>query len=205
MSQPLTDIVDLDQLYDPPSEMIVKGVMPNLLPFHVKYLKVATFFCLASGSAQGLDASPRGGEPGFVHALDDKTVAFADWPGNNRIASLRNLSEDSRIGMLFLFPGLEVFMRINGHGQISTSPDLLARLKENERTPKTAVVVTIDEVLFHCGKAINRAKLWRPESQLARTAVPSLGEMKASLTGIDKAKAQEMDEGYYRAVRGDLY
>lgn len=197
--------IDLDQLYDPPSEMIVKGVMPSLLPFHVAYLKAATFFCLASGSAQGLDASPRGGEPGFVHALDDKTVAFADWPGNNRIASLRNLSEDSRIGMLFLFPGLEVCMRINGHGQISTSPDLLARLKENERTPKTAIVVTIDEVLFHCGKAINRAKLWRAESQLDRKAVPSLGEMKAALTGIDKAKAQEMDEGYYRAVRGNLY
>lgn len=60
-------------------------------------------------------------------------------------------------------------------------------------------------MLFHCGKAINRAKLWRAESQLDRKAVPSLGEMKASLTGIDKAKAQEMDEGYYRAVRGNLY
>ncbi len=197
--------VDLDQLYDPPSEMIVKGVMSRLLPFHVAYLDVATFFCLATGSAQGLDASPRGGEPGFVQVLDEKTVAFADWPGNNRIASLRNLTEDDRVGMLFLFPGLEVFMRINGRAQICVEPALLDRFKEGERTPKTAIVVTIDEVLFHCGKAINRAKLWRAESQLDRKAVPSMGDMKAALTGLDKAKASEMDEGYYRAVRGDLY
>ncbi|MDR3398076.1 MAG: pyridoxamine 5'-phosphate oxidase family protein [Pandoraea sp.] len=197
--------VDLDQLYDPPSEMIVKGVMPRLLPFHVAYLDVATFFCLATGSIQGLDASPRGGEPGFVQVLDEKTVAFADWPGNNRIASLRNLTEDDRIGMLFLFPGLEVFMRINGRAQICVEPALLDRLKEGERTPKTAIVVSIDEVLFHCGKAINRAKLWRAESQLDRKAVPSMGDMKAALTGMDKAKASAMDEGYYRAVRGDLY
>lgn len=196
---------DLDQLYDPPSEMITKGVMPQLLSFHVAYLNVATFFCVATGNAQGLDASPRGGAPGFVKVLDEKTVAFADWPGNNRIASLRNLCDDDRIGMLFLFPGLEVFMRINGHARIATDPVLLSQLKEGERTPKTAIVVSIDEVLFHCGKAINRAKLWREESHIGRDAVPSMGEMKTALTGMDNARASEIDAGYYRAVRGDLY
>lgn len=96
--------VNLSELYAPPSDMIVKAVLDHLLPFHLSYLKAATFFCLASGSADGLDASPRGGAAGFVHALDNKTVAFADWPGNNRIASLTNLQSDDRIGMLFLFP-----------------------------------------------------------------------------------------------------
>ncbi|SNU88266.1 MSMEG_1061 family FMN-dependent PPOX-type flavoprotein [Pandoraea sputorum] len=197
--------VDLDALYDPPSEGILKGVMSRLLPFHTAYLDVATFFCVATGNAQGLDASPRGGAPGFVKVLDEKTVVFADWPGNNRIASLRNLTEDDRIGMLFLFPGLEVFMRINGHARIAVDPVLLAQLKEGERTPKTAIVVSVDEVLFHCGKAINRAKLWRAESHLERKAVPSMGDMKAALTGMDPARASEIDAGYYRAVRGDLY
>lgn len=197
--------VDLDQLYDPPSEMIVKGVMPRLLPFHVRYLEVATFFCLASGNANGLDASPRGGEPGFVHVLDEKTVAFADWPGNNRIESMRNLTDDSRVGMLFLFPGLEVFLRINGHGRVSRDETVLLRLQERARMPKTAIVVTIDEVLFHCGKAVNRAKLWRQASRLEPTSVPSLGKVKAAMTGEHTAQAQEMDAGYYRAIRGDLY
>ncbi|WP_418303952.1 MSMEG_1061 family FMN-dependent PPOX-type flavoprotein [Pandoraea vervacti] len=173
---PVVSGVDLDRLYDPPSETIVKGVLSHLLPFHIAYLDIATFFCVATGSAQGLDASPRGGEPGFVKVLDEKTVAFADWPGNNRIASLRNLTEDDRIGMLFLFPGLEVFMRINGHARIALDPVLLARCRQGERTPKTVIVVTIDEVLFHCGKAINRAKLWQTESHIDRTAVPSMGD-----------------------------
>ena len=197
--------VDLSQLYAPPSEMIVKGVMDHLLPFHVAYLRVATFFCLATGNADGLDASPRGGAPGFVHVLDDRTVAFADWPGNNRIASLQNLVDDNRVAMLFIFPGLVVFLRINGRGALSVSPDLLARLAEAGRMPKTAIVVSIDEVLFHCGKAINRANLWSADAYIDRKSVPSLGDMKAVLTGQSKAAANEMDDAYYRSVRNDLY
>ena len=197
--------VNLSELYAPPSEMIVKGVLDHLLPFHLSYLKAATFFCLASGSADGLDASPRGGAPGFVHALDNKTVAFADWPGNNRIASLTNLQSDDRIGMLFLFPGLEIFMRINGHAAMSMHPELLRALAEGARLPKTAIVVKIDEVLFHCGKAINRAKLWHPDSMLDRKSVPSPGEIVAAITGADSATAQAMNEGYYTAIRGKLY
>ena len=197
--------VNLSELYAPPSEMIVKAVLDHLLPFHLSYLKAATFFCLASGSADGLDASPRGGAAGFVHALDNKTVAFAAWPGNNRIASLTNLQRDDRIGMLFLFPGLEIFMRINGHAAMSMHPELLRALAEGARLPKTAIVVKIDEVLFHCGKAINRAKLWHPDSMLDRKSLPSPGEIVAAITGADSATAQAMNEGYYTAIRGNLY
>src|SRR5689334_21398058 len=115
---------DLDRLYDPPQERIQKAVMPELISFHRDYLAQATFFCLATGRDTGLDASPRGGPPGFVKVLDAKTVAFADWPGNNRIESMRNLLEDDRLGMLFLFPGLDVFMRINGRGRITEDATL---------------------------------------------------------------------------------
>ncbi|RDU98455.1 MSMEG_1061 family FMN-dependent PPOX-type flavoprotein [Trinickia dinghuensis] len=205
MSTASLTATDLDQLYDPPSDMIVKGVLPHLLPFHLAYLRVATFFCFATGSSAGLDASPRGGPPGFVHALDDKTVAFPDWHGNNRIASLRNLTDDDRVGMLFLFPGLEIFMRINGHGAISTDAALRERFVEGGKTPKTAIVVAIDEVLFHCGKAINRAKLWSEEARIDRANVPSPGQMKAAISGQDPASAKAIDEGYLRSIRNDLY
>ncbi len=96
---------DLDALYAPPSDMIQKAVLDRLVDFHMEYLKVATFFCLSTGSERGLDASPRGGPPGFVYVLDPHTVAFADWPGNNRIESMRNLQHDERLGMEFLLPG----------------------------------------------------------------------------------------------------
>lgn len=205
MSLSALDATDLDRLYDQPSDSITKGVLPHLTSFHLAYLRVASFFCLATGSSDGIDASPRGGLPGFVHALDEKHVAFADWPGNNRIASLRNLASDDRIGMLFLFPGLDVFMRINGRAIMSTDSTLLERLVEGTNTPKTAIVVSIDEVLFHCGKAINRANLWSEASRLVRSSVPTPGEMKAAMAGQDVSVARAIDEGYYKSVRNDLY
>ena len=203
---------DLDSLYDPPAERIQKGVLDHLLGFHIEYLQAATFFCLATGSERGLDASPRGGPPGFVHVLDSRTVAYADWPGNNRIESLRNLESNAHLGLMFLFPGLEIFMRINGRGRISTDPLLLATLQEGERTPKTATVVSIDEVLLHCGKAINRAKLWQEDSRIDRHALPTVGQMMSELTrlgdaqaGMSDAQIEQVNVHYQHGVRNDLY
>lgn len=203
---------NLDALYDPPAERIQKAVLDHLVGIHIDYLKAATFFCLATGSARGLDASPRGGPPGFVRVLDSRTVVYADWPGNNRIESLRNLESDDRLGMLFIFPGLEIFMRINGRGRISTEPSLLATLKEGERMPKTATVVSIDEVLLHCGKAINRAKLWQDDSRIDRHALPTVGQMLAELTRLGDERAEMSDDQieqvnahYQHGVRNDLY
>lgn len=205
-------VVDLDALYAPPSEMIQKAVLDHLVDFHLEYLSAATFFCLATGSEQGLDASPRGGPAGFVQALDAHTVAFADWPGNNRIESLRNIEQDGRLGMLFIFPGLEIFMRINGRGEVSTDPALLARLAEGGRLPKTATVVRIDQVLLHCGKAVNRAKLWSADSQIDRAALPTVGKIIAALgkrdnpqAAMDEAQIEQINQHYDHSVRNDLY
>lgn len=147
-----------------------------------------------------------------VHVLDNKTIVYADWPGNNRIESLRNLENDNRLGMLFLFPGLEIFMRINGRGRITTDPSLLATLKEGERTPKSATVVSIDEVLLHCGKSINRAKLWQEDSRINRHAVPSVGQMLSELarlgdaqSGMNDEQMEQVNMHYQQAVRSDLY
>lgn len=199
------DFPDLDALYAAPSAHIQQAVMPHLLPFHIEYLGVATFFCLATGRAAGLDASPRGGKPGFVHVLDAHTIAFADWPGNNRIESLRNLHDDPRAALLFIFPGLDIFMRINGRAAVSTDAALLAQLAENGKRPKTAIRLHIDEVLFHCGKAINRARLWQPDSQLDRHALPTPGQMLATMTGQDDTTARAIDNQYEQGVKTELY
>lgn len=196
---------DLDRLYAQPAEAIQRAVLPYLLPFHEAYVAAATFFCLASGCALGLDASPRGGPAGFVKVLDPHHVAFADWPGNNRIETMRNLVEDPRLAMLFLFPGLEVFLRINGQARISTDVDLLESLKEGQKAPKTAIVLAIDQVLFHCGKAINRARLWQPEARLDRKSLPSVGQMKVAMAGGSPADAEAVDTHYRNSVRNDLY
>lgn len=203
---------DLDALYVRPSEMIQNAVLDRLVDFHEQYLRAATFFCLASGSGQGLDASPRGGPAGFVHMLDAHHVAFADWPGNNRIESLRNLERDGRVGLLFLFPGLEIFMRINGQARISTDPALLEKLSEGGRVPKTAIVVAIKEVLLHCGKAVNRARLWADASRIAAETLPTVGKMMAALAKMGDApqdigddQIAQINTHYAHAVRNDLY
>ena len=202
---------DLDALYDAPHERIQKSVLHELVDFHHAYLARATFFCLATGSEAGLDASPRGGPPGFVHVLDEHHVCFADWPGNNRIESLRNLARDDRLGMLFIFPGLDVFMRINGRGRVTTDNAILQHLTEGVRRPKTATIVAIDEVLFHCGKAIHRARLWEPASHLDRKTLPTPGQMVAAFTemnggrAVDPADVAQMDTQYAHGVRNNLY
>lgn len=144
--------------------------------------------------------------------LDPHTVAFADWPGNNRIESMRNLQRDARLGMVFLFPGLEIFLRINGRGRVSIAEELLIQLREGARTPKTATVVQIDEVLLHCGKAINRAGLWKDSARLDRQALPTVGRMMSSLAKlgdgaaeIGDAQVQQIDAHYDHSVRHDLY
>lgn len=205
--------IALDSLYAAPTERIQKAVRDRLSDFHQAYLRQARFFCLATVGEGGLDASPRGGPPGFVQVLDDRTVAFADWPGNNRIESLRNLQADDRLAMLLLFPGLDIFLRINGRGRISTDPQLLEELREGRGTPKTATVVLVDEVLLHCGKAVHRSGLWEPSSQLDRAALPSVGQMMAALMqladatapAMDAQQQQELSAHYAHAVRHDLY
>lgn len=144
--------------------------------------------------------------------LDPHTIAFADWPGNNRIESMRNLQRDEHLGMVFLFPGLEVFLRINGRGHISTAGELLIQLREGARTPKTATVVQIDEVLMHCGKAINRAGLWKDSARLDRQALPSVGRVMSALAKMvdgaaemSDAQVQQINAHYDHSVRHDLY
>ena len=211
--QPIGDMeeVDLNALYLPPVERVQKAVLDHLIDFHKAYLAKATFFCLATGDAHGLDASPRGGAAGFVRVLDPHTVVFADWPGNNRIESMRNLQRANHLAMLFLFPGLEVFLRINGRGRISTDADLLQSLQEGNKTPKTATIVQIDEVLFHCGRAVNRARLWHCDSQLDRNTLPTVGEMMAELGRLQgdslptAEQVQLANDHYALAVRNDLY
>jgi PPOX class probable FMN-dependent enzyme len=196
---------DLSALYAQPSEMIQKAVFDRLADVHKDYLKVATFFCIATGSPNGLDASPRGGPPGFVHVLDPHTIAFADWPGNNRIESMHNLELDDRVGMVFLFPGLEIFMRINGRATTVVDPLLLEALSEANKTPKTAMLIRVEQVIMHCGKAINRAKLWDPNSLVDRTTVPSIGKMLTTLMEVSESQADHITTHYEHSVRNDLY
>lgn len=196
---------DLNQLYGPPGELVQRAITNHLTDFHLDYLRQATFFVIASGAEAGLDASPRGGSAGIVQVIDQRTVCFADWPGNNRIETLRNIVRDDRVGLLFLFQGLDIFMRINGRAGITTDGWVLDKLLEGTRRPKTAVVVKIDDVLFHCGKAINRAGLWNPANAIDRKSVASPGVMMKQLAEVEDISVEDFDAHYDHAMHNELY
>ena len=196
---------EIDGLYSSPHEPVVKSVKDFLTDFHIQYLRKATFFCLATGSSTGMECSPRGGEPGLVQVIDSRTVCFADWPGNNKISSLRNIAEQDFVAMLFIFPGLDVFMRINGRAGVTVDESILDRLSEGARRPKTAVVVRIDSVFYHCGKAINRAGLWKEESRIDRRSVPSPGVLMKELAKMKDVAPAELDRQYDDAMKHSLY
>lgn len=196
---------DLDRLYDPPGEMVTRAQTNHLTDFHLEYLSRTGFFIVASGGAEGLDASPRGGSAGAVQVIDRKTVCFGDWPGNNKIETLRNIARNNQIGLLFLFPGLDIFMRINGRAGITVDSDILDRLCEGDKVPKVAVVLSIDAVYFHCGKAVNRAGLWKADNFIDRKAVPSPGVMMKALAAIEDMDAEELNAHYEEAMHHDLF
>ena len=133
---------------------------------------------VASGSEQlHLDASPRGGEPGFVHVVDAHTLLIPDAPGNNRLDTLQNILATSQASLLFFIPGVDEMLRIHGTASLRTDADLLARFAHVSKPPKLVIEVKVRGAYLHCAKAMMRSRLWSPDSRVERSALPSMGQM----------------------------
>ena len=122
-----------------------------------------------------VDASPRGDPPGFVRVLDDTTLLLPDRPGNNRIDTFRNVVAHPGVGLIFFVPGIEETLRVNGRGRPTTGA--LEDSSVQGRVPRTGLIIEIDEVFFHCAKALKRSRLWDPAAQVERSSFPSLGRI----------------------------
>ena len=201
----LSTEADLAALYAAPMPTATRGTLNYLHDYHLAYLRRSPLVCIASSGPEGLDVSPRGGEPGFVQVLDRRTLAIPDFPGNNKIETLRNLVRDERVALLVLFPGLDIFLRIAGRAAVTRDPPLLERLAHAGKRPITAIVVGVELVYFHCGRAINRAKVWDPATHVARDSVPSPGTMMRELCELTDMSAAELDAFYERGMIDALY
>lgn len=161
------------------------------------YVARSPFLCLGTQSADGTaDVSPRGDPRGFVTVLDDQTLLIPDRPGNNRLDSLSNILANPAVGLLFLIPGFDDTLRINGSARLTRDPALLALLAVNDRTPTLAIVVHVSEVFLHCAKALRRSKLWDPSQHQDRREMPSLAHIILDQTSgapTDPAKMKEID------------
>lgn len=143
---------------------------------HAKdFVNRSPFMCIGTQSVDGTaDVSPRGDPRGFVKILDDKTLLIPDRPGNNRLDTLTNILSNPAVGLIFMVPGFDDTMRVNGAAKITRDPDLLSLMTMQGRSPSVAIVVTVTEVFIHCAKAFRRSKLWDPASHQDRSQMPSL-------------------------------
>src|SRR6202035_6021307 len=131
---------------------------------------MSPFCVLATSDSDGsVDASPRGGNPGFVHVVSPTQLVMPDRSGNNRIDSFRNILEGSgQLQLIFFVPGIDETLRIGGTGTLSAEPGLLAAMEEFGRLPRAVLRIDVKEAYFHCGKALMRARLWSNDAQVER-------------------------------------
>ena len=161
-----------------PHELVVLKVRPELDEHCRAFIARSPFVALGTVDAAGnADVSPRGDPPGFVKVLDEGTLAIPERPGNKLMDSLANILETGIVGILFVIPGIEETLRVNGKATITDDPELLATMEVEGKPPKLAVVVRVEEAYLHCAKAFKRSQLWDPSVQVERAALPSLGRM----------------------------
>jgi PPOX class probable FMN-dependent enzyme len=167
--------------------------LPSLERHSSNFLAHSPFVTISTYAKSGsVDCSPRGGNPGFVKIINDNCIVLPDGKGNNRLDSLVNIIETGQIGCLFLIPGVDETLRINGLARISTSPEYLSLFSDDRNPPKTCIEITIKEVFLHCAKALMRSELWSLKAQIDRADFPTMGAMINDQLSIkDDPEAQE--------------
>jgi PPOX class probable FMN-dependent enzyme len=159
------------------SEASVVKVMPCLTPEYRRMIEASPFVALATCGPEGLDCSPRGDAGQVVFVDDDKTLMLPDWRGNNRVDSLSNIVRDPHVALMFMIPGSNTTMRVNGRAIAAIEESLVARFEMDGRHPRSVIVITIDEVYSQCARAVIRADLWNPEKFAAPGCLPTVGDM----------------------------
>lgn len=176
----LTTLEQLEALYGQPGPPSTVKELDRLIPEYRAYIEASPFCALATSGPEGLDCSPRGDPGGVVRIVGDKTLMMPDLRGNNRTDSLRNIVRDPRVALMFLIPGSNTTMRVNGRARLSTDPELLRSFVMQDQPPRSVIVVAIDAVYFQCARALMRSDLWNPQAYVDPATLPSAGQMLAA-------------------------
>ncbi|RYY80993.1 MAG: pyridoxamine 5'-phosphate oxidase family protein [Comamonadaceae bacterium] len=195
---------ELRALYAPPGERAVLKQLAQLDVHCRRFVALAPLCVVASGGRDGglLDASPRGGAPGFVKAPDAHTLLLPDAGGNNRLDTLENLLVDPRIGLLFFVPGVDETLRVNGTARLRDEAAFIDRFAHERQRPKLVIEIAVHEAYLHCAKAFMRSRLWEPATWGTRDALPTMNQMIRDQTG--RAVAAESQEEMLVRYRAQL-
>ena len=192
----------LRALYKPPKERSLAKELRRLDRHCRRFVELSPFVILGTAGPNGADVSPRGGPPGFVKVVDDAALAIPDFPGNNRLDSLENILDTRKAGLLFLIPGFDETLRVNGSAVLSVAEEDIAACACERRIPKLVVRVAVEAAYLHCAKAFLRSQLWEPRAKVDRAELPTIGKMISDQTGIDVAP--ESREEMVRRYQPDL-
>jgi len=169
---------ELREIFKMPSERAVLKERPALDEHDRAFIAASPFLLLATANAAGqCDVSPKGDAPGFVLVLDDRHLVIPDRPGNNRLDGMSNIVENPHVGMIFLVPGREETLRVNGRASIIRDEEILDRAAVMGKRPPVGIGVEVEECYLHCAKAFRRSKLWEPEQWPDRKALPSMARV----------------------------
>jgi len=202
----ITSEADLRSIMgEPVHELVLAKSASSLTEPMKKYIELSPFVCLSTHGQDGTsDVSPRGDAPGFVHVLDDNTLAIPDRPGNKRLDSIVNIINQPSMALLFMIPGVLETLRVNGKGIISTAPELLQRFEVNGKLPALVIVLTVEESFGHCSKAFRRSKLWQSD-YYPQGRAPSLAEMMSGHLHLDDETASMLDSAIEDDAKNNMY
>jgi PPOX class probable FMN-dependent enzyme len=199
---PFTNVItseqELREITGTPSTRAVQKERSALDAHCRAFIARSPFLLMATSSVDGrCDVSPKGDAPGFVLVLDEHRLLIPDRPGNKRLDGMRNLVANPHVGLIFVVPGREETLRVNGRAWITRDPELLGRLVVQGKTPFLAIGVEVEECFLHCAKAFRRSHLWAHEQWPEPAVLPSL-----ACVLFDQIKPQGVTlEDYEREIK----
>jgi uncharacterized protein len=203
---PISSLEELRVLVGTPGELAVRKELSTLDEHCRTFIAHSPFVLVGTAGASGrADVSPRGDGPGFALVLDDRTIAIPDRPGNKRVDSFQNILENPHVGLLFVIPGVEETLRVNGGARLVRDPELLERMAAQGKTPHLALAVHVEEAYLQCAKSLRRSRLWQPETWPERSILPTGGKIWLDQTRPANTTAEELDSRIEESYVTNLY
>ena len=198
----MTDLAakDLAAIYPKPTPRVIAKARPAIDAHARKFIAMSPFCVIATSGLDGsVDASPRGGHPGFIHVEGPNRLLMPDRPGNNRIDTFKNIVEGTgSVQLIFFVPGIDETLRVGGKGKLSAAPELLVAMEEFGKPPRAILDIAVSEAYFHCGKALMRARLWSDDAQVERSTFPSISQIIHDQTNLGDPDSQVVVEARYK-------
>ncbi|SFL46694.1 pyridoxamine 5'-phosphate oxidase family protein [Shimia aestuarii] len=196
------DISELERLYGNPGAASLRKVAQELTPEYRRWIMASRFCVVSTVGPEGTDGSPRGDDGPVVRELDAQSLAMPDWRGNNRMDTLRNIVEDGRISLMFMVPGSNTVVRVNGFARVTTDAALCESFEVDGKHLRSVIVIRIGEVYFQCARALMRARVWSSGDE--SEGLPSAGEFLSALTEGEEG-GKPYDDAWLERAKASMW